>query len=482
MGVVDKKRELMSKIAAVKALANSKKDKVSSSYSSINNKLNSTKFLVDLISALVGAKKLKDYVVDMISYHLPEIEEAVKEGLKLELKEICSCHVNPLMPGWLRQGNAGIQIKVTDVDFFDMMKVNPTSFAGGLIYTDTAAGIGSTDFNTYLYYTIQAAGTPNSVTQWGSSVTGIDILEAEFIPNGTTNNVIKYTTSTDYSNKNLSDFNNDFIDSLSLFGNPGSKSSSKIIASIMEDLFGSISSITNKSKKQITSELRFLKVIDNVLETETPKIDDSAFKFDKSTIAKIDKESNDKKKGVKELKTDVITKVSVGAGVVSQSMTAIEASKNKVEEVNAVKESLDNAAQSQANSSSNEADKETIKTNFFIEIIKKLQRIVMSSIMTPEFITIFAINHQIIHGQNTSYDDPIDFIKKNRKLVRNIGKLVLNILLKLLLNLVIKELTKLLQEKLVGDKIERAKNKVSIYLSYLGVPQSVITQIRKYTS
>ena len=478
MGVVDKKRELMSKIAAVKALANSKKDKINSSYSSVNNKLNSTNFLIDITSALVGAKKLKDYVVDMISYRLPEIEEAVKEGLKLELKEICSCHVNPLMPGWLRQGQSGIQIKVTDVDFFDIMKVNPTSFEGSLIYTDTAKGVTSTDFNTYLYYTIQAAGTP---TQWGNSVTGTDILEAEFIPNGTTNNVIKYTTSAAYSNKNLSDFNNDFIDSLSLFGNPGSKSSSKIIASIMEDLFGSISSITNKSKKQITSELGFLKVIDNVLETETPKIDDSAFKFDKSTIAKIDKESNDKKKGVKELKTDVMTKVSVGAGVVSQSMTAIEASKNKLEEVNAVKESLDNAAKSQADSSSNEADKETIKTNFFIEIIKKLQRVVMSSIMTPEFITIFAINHQIIHGQGTSYDGPIDFIKKNRKLVRSIGKLVLNILLKFLLNLVIKELTKLLKEKLVGDKIERAKNKVSIYLSYLGVSQDVIAQIRKYT-
>jgi hypothetical protein len=481
MGIVDKKRELMSKIAAVKALANTKKDKINSSYSSINNKLNSSKFLIDITSALVGAKKLKDYVVDMISYRLPEIEEAVKEGLKLELKEICSCHVNPSIPSWLKQGGTGIQIKVTDVDFFDTMKVNPTSFAGSLIYTDTASGISSKDFNTYLYYTIQAAGTPNAVTQWGKSITGTDILESEFIPNGTTNNVIKYTTSIAYSNKNLSDFNNDFIDSLSLFGNPGSNSSSKIIASIMEDLFGSISAITGKSKKQLTSQLEFLKVVDNVLETETPKIDDSAFKFDKSTIAKIDKESNDKKKGLKEIKTNVMTKVSVGAGVVKESMTAIEESKTKLEEVNAIKTSLDDAAKSQANSSSNEADKETIKTNFFLEIIKKLQRVVMSSIMTPEFITIFAINHQIIHGQGTSYDGPIDFIKKNRKLVRSIGKLVLSILLKYLLNLVIKELTKLLQEKLVGDKIEKAKNKVSIYLSYLGVPQDVIAQIRKYT-
>ena len=483
MGVVDKKRELMSKIAAVKALANSKKDKISSSYSSVNNKLSTTKFLVDLTSALVGAKKLKDFVIDMISYHLPEIEEAVKEGLKLELKEICSCHVNPLMPNWLRQGNAGIQMKVTDIDFFDMMKVNPTGPGGSLIYTDVAKGIDSTDFNTYLYYTIQ---TPNTPTQWGKSVTSTDILEATFIPDGTStgtpNNIIKYTTSTAYSNKNLSNFNNDFIDSLSLFGNPKSKSSAKIMSSIIEELFGSISSLVNKSKKQLMSEIGFKKVLDNVIDIETPKIDDSAFKFDKPTLAKIDRESDDRKKGVREIKTNVMTKVSVGAGVVNQAMTNIESAKTKLDEVNAVKESLNNSAESQADSSSNEADKETIKTNFFIEIIKKLQRVVMSSIMTPEFITIFAINHQIIHGENTSYDGPIDFIKKNQKLVRSISKLVQNIILKYLLSLIIKDLTKLLQEKLVGDKIERAKNKVSIYLSYLGVPQSVIAQIRKYTS
>ena len=86
------------------------------------------------------------------------------------------------------------------------MKVNPTSFEGSLIYTDTAKGVTSTDFNTYLYYTIQAAGMTIPVTQWGKSVTGTDILEAQFIPNGTTNNVIKYTTSADYSTKSLSEF------------------------------------------------------------------------------------------------------------------------------------------------------------------------------------------------------------------------------------------------------------------------------------
>lgn len=486
MSIVDKKRDFLAKIASVKALANVKKDNINSSFSSINNELNSTNFLIDLVTALVGAKALRDYVIDTISYKLPEIEEAVKEGLKLELKKLCSCNINPSIPDWLKhptKGGTGVDLKVTEIDFFDIMKVNPTSFEGGLIYTDTSNGVNSQDFNTYLYNTIQ---TPGTATQWGNSVGSNDIITATFIPDGTStgkpNNIVNYTASVDYSDKKLSDFNNDYIDSLSMFGNPGSKSSSKIISSIMEELFGSISSITNKGKKQLMSEIGFKKVLDSVLELETPKVPDSVFKFDKATLAKIDRESNDRKKGVRELKTEVITKVGVGAAVVSDSMAAIDSASNKIEEVSAIKDSLNNATQAQTNSALTQADEETIKTNFFTEIIKKLKRIIMSSIMGPEFITIFAINYKIVHGQNSGYDDPLDFIKKNRTLVKSIGKIILNILLNLLLNIVLAYIAKLLKEKFIDDKIEKAKNHVSILLSYSGVPPSVIAQIRKLSA
>ena len=103
----------------------------------------------------------------------------------------------------------------------------------------------------------------------------------------------------------------------------------------------------------------------------------------------------------------------------------------------------------------------------------------MSAIITPEFISLFAINHQIIYGRGSTYDGAIDFMKKNRKLIKNIAKIVLNMLLNLLLNLVLLYITIKLKEKLADDQIEKAKNYVSMLLSYTGVPQSVIAQIRK---
>lgn len=480
MGIIDQKRNIFSKLAAVNALNEIPEGLRNSSYSSVNNSTNSTDFLVDLTTALVGAKAIKDYVVDVITYRLPQIETAIKDGLKLELKELVSCNVNPSIPLWFQNGGTGVELKITDIDTYDIMKVNPQSFEGGLIYTDVSAGLNSKDFNTYLYNTIQTPGTP---TKWGLSVTSsVDILESTFTPNGTTNNnVIKYTTSPAYSNKKLTDFNNDFIDTLSLFGNPFSLDSPKVITLILEELFGSISSSpgVNKSKKQIELELKFNEVLDCILESEDDNITDSFFTFDNPTLARIDRESNNRRNGIRELETCGNLAVQVTSQTAVDAVDTISTATTKTEEVAAVTEALDNIVQVQASFATTNTNDENIGNNFFIEIVRKLQRIIMSAIMTPEFISLFAINHQIIYGQGTSYDGPIDFLKKNRKLVKGVAKVLLNTLLTLLLDLVLLYITIRLKQKFADDEIEKAKNYVSILLSYTGVPQSVISQIRR---
>jgi len=476
MAFIDPKREIYAKLSAVEALSLIPRDFINSSFSSINNQTNSTDFLVDLVTALVGARALKDYVVDTISYRLPQIEEAIKEGLKVELKELVSCNLNPSIPTWFKSGGSGVTLKVTDIDFFDIMKVNPESTEGGLIYTDVYGGINSTDFNTYLYNTIQNKST---TTSWGSSTNGLDILETRFEENSTQNNVIIYTASDDYSEKSLTDFNNDFIDTLSLFGNPTSIDSSKMISLLIEELFGAISSYVNKSKKQLKLEAEMKEVIDCICNSEDDNITDSFFTFDNPTLLKIDREASNKKNGIREIQTCGNLKTKIEITDLNTIVSDINNTTKKSDEVSAVGRGLDALAQTQANFTTNETDKETIKTNFFIEIVKKLQRIVMSTIVTPEFISLFAINHQIIYGQGSTYLGPIDFIKKNRKLIKKIAKNVLNILLNLLLKLVILHITIKLKQKFADDQIEQTKNRVSILLSLVGVPPSIISQIRR---
>tara|TARA_R100000908_G_scaffold36679_1_gene16829 strand:+ start:6017 stop:7495 length:1479 start_codon:yes stop_codon:yes gene_type:complete len=482
MAIVDKKRQVFAKLSAITALSKVTKDKFNSSIQSINNELNSTDFLVDFTVALVGAKALRDYVVDSITNRLPEIELAIKDGLKRELKELVSCSVNPSIPTWFQHGGTGVELKIPNIDFYDIMRTDPTSVAGSLVYTDVPSGVASKDFNTYLYYTIQ---TPTTATRWGM---GTDILESTFFESTVAtptspsrNNIIKYTTSPGYSNKTLPEFNNDFIDTLSLFGNPFSLDSPKVISLIMEELFGSLSSASGigKSKKQIQKELEVKEVLNCIINSEDNNITDNFFTFDNPTLAKIDRETNNRQNGIRELKTCDNLAVQITLETVSNEIAAILTTTTKAEETKAVANALDNLATTQSNFASNSVNKPTIKTNFFIEIIRKLQMVIMTSVITPEFISLFAINHQIIYGKGSTYDGPIDFIKKNRKLVKNIAKIVLNMLLNMLLNLALLYITIRLKEKFADDQIEKAKNYVNTLLSYAGVPQSVITQLNK---
>ena len=485
MGIIDQKKDVFGNIAALNVL-NGGLPKLPdfNSFSSISNGTDSAQFLIDLLNSLVGFEALKEFVVDTISFKLPQIETSVKDGIKEQLKELVSCSVNPSIPNWFKYGEDGVETKVTDIDFFNIMKVNPESLEGGLIYKDVLQGTLSTDFNTYLYNTIQNNGDSKN---WGDSTVGVNILETTFLETSTTaNNVLKFTTSDDFKDKTLIEFNNRFIDSITMFGAPNTLDSTIMVNMIIEELFGtiSVSSNINKSKKQLKLEAEFKHVLDCVLDSEDDIISDNFFTFDNPTLAKLDEEVNNKKNGVKFIKTCGNIPTSIDSSQLIDVQTTINATTlsgipNKQDESKAILAALENIADTQASFSNDPQDTLTIKTDFFTEIIKKLTRIIMSLVISPKFITLFAINHQIIYGQDGGYNGAVDFIKKNRKLIKNISKIIRDIILELLLSLVLKILMEKLAQKFIDDGIEKAKNYVSIILSYLSVPPEILALIRK---
>ena len=123
MAIVDKKRELYAKLSAISALSKVPKQKVNSSISSMNNQLNSSEFLIELATVLVGAKVIKDYVVDAITNRLPDFELAIKDNLKKELKEVVSCGVNASIPEWFQSGGSGVELKIPNIDFYDLTQL-----------------------------------------------------------------------------------------------------------------------------------------------------------------------------------------------------------------------------------------------------------------------------------------------------------------------------------------------------------------------
>tara|TARA_R110002050_G_scaffold79261_8_gene169380 strand:+ start:2708 stop:4153 length:1446 start_codon:yes stop_codon:yes gene_type:complete len=480
MGILDKKKEIFGNIGAINVLNdNFPKLPSTNSLPSINNGLNSTQFLMDLITSLVGFDALKDYVTNTITYKLSDIEDEIKSAIKTEFKEIVSCSINPSMPSWFKNDGDGVILKVMDVDFFDTMKVNPDSLEGNLIFTDITSGVNSSDFNTYLYNTIQS---PTVDTNWGISTYNKEILQTTFLETHTSdNNVLKFNATVDYSSKKLTQFNNDYIDSISLFGSTGSLNSKTFINSMMEEMFGTISSSSGvkKSKKQLKKEGELREVLDCIINSENDLIDDSYFTFDNPTIAKIDEDVNNRKNGIRRLETCGNLVVKITSDELSVSQDLIDSSTTTEEEFNSVSTALDNLSDIQSSFSQDPKDKLTVKSDFFSEMIKKFSRVIMNIVLSPKVITLFAINHQIIYGQGSKYDGPVDFLKKNKKIIKGISKRVSQILLNLLLTLALKYLTIKLAQKISGDEIEKNKNYVKVVLSYLGVPSSISDQISK---
>jgi hypothetical protein len=493
MSILDQKSQVMGNISSLNVLTEGlPKLKKGNSFSSINNSGNATDFLIDLVRSLVGYNDLKRNITDVITRKLPQIELEIKNSLKKDLKDLVSCSVNPGIPTWFKSGGSGVTLKLSDIDFFDITKVDPKSPFGFLIYSDQQTGLNSTDFNTFLYSNIELnrdSYSPNggSYSTWGSSTINEDIIDIRFSPIGTTqNNIVNFKTNSNYDNKTLTELNNNFIDSINLFGSPNSIDSGKILAAIVDNLFGTVSVNIGKTKKQLKKEAEINEVLKCILNADdSDVIDDSFFTFSNEQIKMIELQVKNKSKGIGILETCGNTPASVPIEILLESNEEINDSINTTTgttspeeaQVNAVDKAIDNIANAQTENVA-DVDIPTIKVNFILELIKRFMQSIISIILSPKLITLYAINHQIIYGQGSSYDGPIDFMKKNKTLITRISKTVLEIIIRMLLALALKYITRKVSEKIAGDNIEKGKNYIAQILSLIGISPAIIRQIQ----
>lgn len=453
MSIIDGKREIFANISALNALLPKKKK--NDSLDSVNNGKNIMKFLADLLVVLGELQALKTIIVDVITFQIPRLESEIKEGLKTTLKESCGCDINPSIPDEFKSTGSGIKIDVKGLDFFDIMKIDPNTIDGGLIYTDVNAGVNSKDFNTYLNFTIQDENT-EQVFQ--------SILNSKFeqtTANG--NNKLTFKADSTYdSGKSMVDFNNDYIDNISIFGSPGSLDSKSVINGILEEVFSTVSSsrVINKTKEQIKKEVELKQTLQKLIDSDSEVIQESVYTFSNDELAQVDKLTTNKKKGILEVECcgninlNIPKEDIVG---INDEFDSLDLN-DKEGELVVVEKSLDNLANTQAGQVPSE-DSESVKYNFFKEIINKLILMFMIQIVSPKFVTILMINFTIANGGTPpEYKSAIDLIKSNEKIFKAIRKKLIESIIAIVLIYVLRlYLKKVLRDK-IEDKIEKATN------------------------
>lgn len=485
MSTKEKKNKALSQVAAKKVMVadkrkdfNKKKTAALDSYKEKKGKI--VEFLTDFITILVGFMMLVDTIVDTFTYYMAKIEAEIKKGLKVELKSIVSCGLDPSIPDFLKSGGNGIIIEVKKIDFFDLFMTDPTSKAGKLMYQNPVNN--NIDFNTFLYNSIQSDGL---IQYWPNSTNPILEITFNSNGNGTTipNNSLKINASVNYSSKKLTDLNNDFIDSITLFNTQG------IINRILDSIYGSISFSINKSKKQLENEARINTVIDKIIDSDANDvINDDYFTFTNDETFEHEKEATLRQQGIHKLELSTPINASIPIDMLSDLNNQLNIPNiSPLEQKTIITNNmLKMASVTTVNNIPNippipnipnippmptipaVPDNVSIKLNFTSEIFKSLTKTIVSSVISPKVIIIFLINLKIVYGANATYIDGVDFIKKNKNIFRSLIKGISSIIIKILLTLALKEIAKLMAKVIIKKRIEKTTHRKEQMLSLLG--------------
>lgn len=487
MAIKDRKKKVMGKVAALNKLTdkgNNRVDGIKSKFNgqkeAINNKKNNVmEFITNLAIAITSFEDLKKTLTDTIANELPKTESAIKSELKKQLKECISCNINPSIPNWLKTD--GITLNIDKIDFYGMFKSSPDSLGGKLIYNDAANGINSTDLNTFLYNVIEknksAPEQGGTAYPWGGTTVNRALLDVKFTPVLKTSilgapyaaNQINFTVNPASHNMDLYEFNNKLIDSISLFGSNGSD---KVIVKLMQDMLGTLNKMIPRPKAHIVEEEKMRKAMECMINAET-EVNDSFFTFSNEDLELVEREANNKRKGIKKL--DCCSKVTVTLNPedlinaqadiensVSNPPPGFTAQTAKISSVSRV---LDELSTKATGLNVDPIDLSNLKMNFILDMIKNYAMSIVSFVISPKLLVVFAINHQLIYGQNTSYTNGLDFLEKNKNILKPIFDSIKTMIIKKILTLIIQKLSIKIGEKIIDDRIEKDK----AYLNQLKV-------------
>lgn len=501
MAVKDAKKQVMGKVAALDKITekgNNRiggvKNKINGNKEAINNKKNNVmEFITNLAMAITSFEDLKKSLTDIIANQLPKTESVIKDELKKQLKEHVSCSVDPSLPSWLITD--GINLNVGKIDFYYMFKQSPTSVGGGMVYNDIPAGLSSTDMNTFLYNVIDrnksAASGAGTAYPWGASTVNKALLDVKFNPvtanntnpdiaglfGQTTTNIFNFKVSPASQNMKLTEFNNTLIDSISLFGRSGSD---KVIVKLMQDMFGTLNKMVPRPKAQIVEEEKMRKSLECIINAEA-EVDDSFFTFSNEDLELIEREANNKRKGIRTLDCCKQNTLSLSPDDLLAAQKDIQDSINnpppgftaETAKISSVNRTLDNLSTKAMGLQVDPIDLSNLKMNFILDMIKNYATSLVSYIISPKLLVVFAINHQLIYGQGSVYKDGLDFLEKNKNMLKPIFDAIKKMVIKKILTLIIKELTIKLEIKIVEDAIEKNKAYVKQLKVLNGVSKAV---------
>lgn len=469
---IDLKKKVFGEIAAARTITDGlPKFSSSSSFSSVNNKANKISFITDILRSLVGYEEVTNTVVEILTNSIEKIERELRTSVKSDIKNSINICSDPKPPAWLFTD--GLVIEVKKIDFFDILRIDPTSVGGGLIYTDvTPSFVDSGDFNTFLYGVIQNDGQEYNWPQIGTPIYKIKFNSQGTATRPNNSLTIKLNQAT-VNNKTLVDINNLFFDTLTLFN------TEKIVNQTIDIIFGTISKNVNKSLKQLQIESKINDIIQKIDDfPDDTAIPDTEFLESNKEKLKREQEALKRKNGVSTLKINKNITSSVPIENLTNFKNDISGLTNYTDKKNVITSNLKLMAQSSVVNVDDSKNKTTSSLDFIQKIIETLTKAMVNLVISPKTIIPYVINFKIINEQYSDFKDSIDFITKNKNLINSLVKTISNEIIRVLMVFVMKEINKLVAKQILKITTEKNKTRISQISSLVGIPSNTLRIIQ----
>lgn len=463
MPIFDQKLDLLNQISALRSLVSGFPQlNVSNSFPSLNNKFNQIDFLLDLIKTLVGYQEIKEEVTKFLTINTEKIQDKIKELLLFILKSKFSCGIDAIIPQDLIQNyGGGFNIAVSQVDFFEILKIDPNSRFGKLIYEDDAS-----DLNRFLYSVLQG----NS-SVWKNLIV-VEFLQYGLVDGNMKSNVFNVKISQNWYNKTVNDFMNAFLREIVLFTNP------VLLTNIFDIIFGSISFNIGKGKGQIESEVELDILVDKIIDLPDTIIDNSYFDFDKQDIDYFNQRVDERSNGRLLLRDCNCVYSAASIYDIENTINLIKNSSTLVE----IKTVLDNQLNILANSAGQDlspTDQQQFNLNFFASLFRAILKALVNIVLSPKVLFVLITYFKIVN-LSVGFKNFKDFLNDFKQFIIDlVRKTLMPLLIDFLLKLVIKYVTKLVAEDQANRALEFIRNQQSQILSLVGIPQQIRDVLNK---
>lgn len=355
---------------------------------------NVIKFLVDLLVTVLSLdlRELQGILSRFLIKEINIFSNSLRFSMSDKLKSCFLCKINPLIPNWLI--TEGINLEIDSIDFRDMLRINPESDGGKIMYG------GEGDMNRFLFEVIQAGGEERT---WSYNSKPIAIFK--FIESGSNvgyveskdtaeednkgqqnsdkrNNVINMRIMESYSGDHLVNFINDYIRALDPI-----IETKKVLPNLLSKGYGTISRVSNLSidsfRKQVEFDKSLELLFDKGATNDDFEIDNTFYTFSESERKDIDDAVNSEYDGVVELPSCCCGQSSISDVSIVSFNDRLNKSTTEEGDIE-----ITNNAISQLSDESvrvypvNERDKGYL--DFFINIIQNIGTITIGMTLTPK--------------------------------------------------------------------------------------------------